>query len=62
MPIHCISGHLLRRYRHFSRQAARIAVFVCQGPVYTSLMIYFYLFSDKMAAVRRAALENPGIT
>jgi len=45
-------------YHYPPEEAAGISVSVCQGPEYAALDIYFYLFSDRMAAIWTAALEK----
>lgn len=40
------------------QEAARISISVCRKPEYAELDKYFYLFSDDMVAVWRAALER----
>jgi O-acetyl-ADP-ribose deacetylase len=43
-------------------EAARIAVAVCTRPEYETVMKYLYLFSNDMAAIWAAALEDHCIT
>ncbi|MCF8113517.1 MAG: O-acetyl-ADP-ribose deacetylase [Desulfotignum sp.] len=49
-------------YGYPPKEAARIAISVCTRPGYEQLTIYFYLFSEEMAAVWATALENHSIT
>ncbi len=44
-------------YSYPPREAARISISVCRRPEYKSLMKYFYLFSDRMAAIWTAELN-----
>ena len=43
-------------YGYPPEEAAKIAVSVCKRPEYASLIIYFYLFSEKMTAIWMEAL------
>jgi len=47
-------------YHYPPEEAAGISVSVCQRPEYAALDIYFYLFSDKMAAIWTRALAKAG--
>jgi O-acetyl-ADP-ribose deacetylase len=45
-------------YGYPPKEAARIAVTVCTRPEYEPVVKYFYLFSNDMAAIWAATLEN----
>jgi len=45
-------------YGYPPQEAAKISVSVCKRPEYKSMMKYFYLFSDKMAAIWVAELDH----
>jgi len=45
-------------YGYPPQKAAVVAVSVCMQPEYEPVMKYFYLFSEDMAAIWAAALEN----
>jgi O-acetyl-ADP-ribose deacetylase (regulator of RNase III) len=45
-------------YHYPPEEAAEISISVCQRPEYASLNIYFYLFSDRMAAIWTEALAK----
>lgn len=45
-------------YHYPPEEAAKISVSVCQRPEYAALDIYFYLFSDRMAAIWTMALAK----
>ncbi len=45
-------------YGYPHEEAARISISVCNRPEYDSLIIYFYLFSEKLAAIWTAALAE----
>lgn len=45
-------------YGYTPEEAAKISVSVYQRPEYASLIIYFYLFSDKMTAIWTSALAE----
>jgi O-acetyl-ADP-ribose deacetylase len=49
-------------YGYPHKEAAGIAVSVCNRPEYEPLNIYFYLFSDDMFAVWERALEKHSVT
>lgn len=46
-------------YGYPPQEAAKISVLVCKRPEYESLIKYFYLFSDKMAAIWTETLGHP---
>jgi O-acetyl-ADP-ribose deacetylase (regulator of RNase III) len=48
-------------YGYPPKEAARIAVSVCTQPEYKAMTKYFYLFSEKMAAIWTTALSLTGI-
>lgn len=45
-------------YHYPPEEAAEISISVCQRPEYAGLNIYFYLFSDRMAAIWTEALAK----
>ncbi len=45
-------------YHYPPEEAAQISISICRKPEYASLIIYFYLFSDRTAAIWTAALEK----
>jgi O-acetyl-ADP-ribose deacetylase (regulator of RNase III) len=48
-------------YRYPRKEAAEIALSVCTRPEYESVTIYFYLFSEDMAAIWTQALKNTAV-
>ncbi len=48
-------------YGYPRREAAEIALSVCMRPEYEPVRIYFYLFSEEMAAVWAQALEGSAV-
>jgi O-acetyl-ADP-ribose deacetylase (regulator of RNase III) len=45
-------------YHYPPKDAAGISISVCRRPEYAALFIYFYLFSDRMAAIWTTALAE----